>query len=141
MTCPGPSLVSGSKRCPENRGQCLLPHSGIGFSLKIRNESKRNSRIQSGSSFMSEIWLTISSSIPLRALKTAVVFVLEVVFVNVRSAKLVRFGNIVLGNIGRHVFNRESLRRSSDRLPALVQTWNRNETCSMLIRQLLLLRR
>src|SRR5699024_10316091 len=32
----------------------------------------RNLRIQSGSFFMSEIWLTISASIPLRALKKGV---------------------------------------------------------------------
>src|SRR6478609_2556352 len=46
------------------------PHLGIFFVKKISSALSRNCRIQSGSFFMSEIWPTISASIPLRARKT-----------------------------------------------------------------------
>ena len=36
------------------------PHLGIGRDSKISSDFSRNSRIQSGSSLMSEIWLTTS---------------------------------------------------------------------------------
>src|SRR4051812_7607175 len=48
----------------------LPPHLGIGLELKISRLLSRKSRIHCGSPFMSEIWWTISASIPLRALKT-----------------------------------------------------------------------
>ena len=38
----------------------LPPQRGIGLELKISSDCRRNCRIQSGSLFMSEIWLTIS---------------------------------------------------------------------------------
>src|SRR5688572_30825967 len=47
------------------------PHLGIGLDSKIFSASRRKSRIHCGSSFMSEIWRTISTSSPLRALKNA----------------------------------------------------------------------
>src|SRR5262245_28906216 len=46
------------------------PHLGIGLLKKISSACSRNWRIQSGSFFMSEIWLTISASRPLRARNT-----------------------------------------------------------------------
>src|SRR3954463_4675492 len=46
------------------------PHLGIFFAKKISRALSRNWRIQSGSFFISEIWLTISASSPLRARKT-----------------------------------------------------------------------
>src|SRR5436190_23527259 len=46
------------------------PHFGIGFDWKISSALRRKSSIHSGSSFIAEIWRTISASTPLRALKT-----------------------------------------------------------------------
>src|SRR3954451_7899008 len=46
------------------------PHLGIFFVKNISRAFSRNWCIQSGSPFISEIWLTISASIPLRARKT-----------------------------------------------------------------------
>ena len=46
------------------------PHSGIGLELKISRLLRRNSRIQAGSPFISEISSTICRSSPLRALNT-----------------------------------------------------------------------
>src|SRR5687767_7780360 len=46
------------------------PHLGIGLLKKISRASSRNWRIQSGSFFISEIWLTISALRPFCARKT-----------------------------------------------------------------------
>ena len=53
----------------------LPPHFGKGLDWKISSDFRRKSRIQSGSPFISEICATISESNPLRALKTASVWV------------------------------------------------------------------
>src|SRR5580698_5602873 len=48
----------------------LPPQWGIGLEWKISRLFSRKSRIQAGSFFISEIWRTIVSSSPRRALKT-----------------------------------------------------------------------
>ena len=51
------------------------PHLGIGLDSKISSDRNRNSRIQSGSFLISDIWFTISRLRPFLALKTPVVSV------------------------------------------------------------------